>query len=145
MRRVRKGPFVKFSQKWAEKKHGERIKELLRQVITLARAKGVCSTLLIKVFFYRNPAYAHIIRGHYRDMYRHGFYKKEWEEVAGVCDSIITLKVGEGVSNEDIVETFAHELDHHMRAWWGRRLGEKRAEKFAQRILKKWRRRRQGE
>jgi len=130
------GPYVKFSQKWAEKKHGERIKRLFRETITLARARKKCPLLLIKVFFYRNPVYAKVIKGHYRDIYRcGGFYEKEWDY--GV-DSIITLKIGEQVSDEDIAEVFAHELNHHLRSWDGKTLGEKRADKFAKKILERW-------
>ena len=52
---------------------------------------------------------------------------------------MITLKIGQEASDEDIVETFAHELDHHIRAWKDMRLGERRAERFAQKILERWR------
>ena len=56
VRRLPRGPWVSFSQRWAEERHGERVKRLLREVIGLARAKRMCELLLVKVLFYRNPS-----------------------------------------------------------------------------------------
>jgi hypothetical protein len=89
---------VNFSQKWAKERYGRRVRALLWRVVKLA--------------FSFIPLRPYDIGGggNYRHICIHGFYSNEWEKYSQKYDAIITLKLSKGVSDEEIVRLFAHEL-----------------------------------
>jgi hypothetical protein len=126
---------IKFSQKWVQVQHGSRIRQLLWHVVKLARVSKKCDRLLVKVFFYQTDrGYS----GSYRHIAVHGFYESEWEKYADKFHAIVTLKFPKKATDKQIVELFAHELGHHLSYLKSKRFGERKADKFAQKIVSKW-------
>jgi len=85
--------------------------------------------------FYTDPAYATSWAGNYRNIYHHGLYDNEWN-MKGI-ESVITLKVGQQVSQDKLAYLIAHETGHHIIRSQNKRGGEKKADKIADKILQR--------
>jgi hypothetical protein len=127
---------IRFSQRWAKEKYEQKIRQLIRFV----KGRRSCPDLLIKVFFYKNP---HSPMAHYRSIPIHGHLICDQKYVDRGVKSIIMLKFPPDVTDTTILWTFAHEFKHYLDfreklnkkhyKWW-----EKRANKFANKTIKKW-------
>ena len=125
---------ISFSQKWAGKEFGRRIRKLISNVIKASRARRLCRGLLVRVFFYTDSAKEEFARGSYRNAEVGGMYSNEHRRGA---TAVITLKLGKKVSDEDVIDLFAHELAHHISYRKTVRTGEKTAEKIKKTILRR--------
>lgn len=124
---------IVFSQRNVEGKHS--IKKLISKVVKLAKASKHSRNLLVKVFLYRNRE---TYRGSYRNIFKHYFYESEVKYLPNYT-AIITLKIPQRYNMEKIVHLFAHELAHHLSWVKNKRFSEKTAERFAEKILAKYR------
>jgi len=137
--------FMSFSQDWAKELYGEKIRHLWQKVITAStpdlwvkifyyRDKVMYYPLLddseknkAKEFFKsldgveKQHTYPHNgCNGHYRcgEFGGHGFYDTEWKFIRKhhKISHCITLKLYEGITDDNIVQLMAHEYRHY-RQW----------------------------
>lgn len=127
-----------YSQKWAKERVDEKIRKLLPFIPGIKN-----SDLLIKVFCYtRNHSY----RGHYRNMFYHGFWQREWDYFATlkkIPEHHILLKFHPDIRDELLLKFIAHEFGHlrDWRKYKGKKYkcAQKRCDKFAEKCLRKYR------
>ena len=124
---------IQFSQKrFRNTGLTKQIHDILYGVIPPKYRKG----LLIKIMFYINPDYSAYWAGNYRNIYRHGLYESEWN-MKGI-DSVITLKIGQQVPSDKLIYLIAHETGHHIIRSQNKRGGEKKADKIAEKLIKRY-------
>lgn len=96
--------------------------------------------LLVKVMFYTDPELKAHWAGNYRDIYHQGLYDNEWNR--NDVESVITLKVGLEVPFDELLHLIAHETGHHIIRSQDKRGGEKKADKIANQIIKRFNKKR---
>ena len=126
---------------------GARLREHFNFVKTMSTPD-----LLIKVFVYKPKVHSDDSfrsgrwRGHYRNVYIHGFYSNEvkhYKQSKGKIRHVIQLKFDEDITDRSLIELLAHEYRHY---WQFKKYKnpkehmqlERDAKKFQRLKLKRW-------
>ena len=123
---------IQFSQKqFAKTPLAEQMKDLIQ--FCVPKTPRYRQGLLIKVMFY--TTHPSDWSGSYRCIEVHGLYDKE---IMDGSDAVITLKVGRKTPFDKLLYLTAHEVGHHISWVKDRRFGEKKADKIAEKIIRRY-------